>query len=1133
MDGVYPYKRILFNRVICTFAALILAFSVIMTATGAWMSTRLTATNIATANPQAYSVQLTKLEKGSSTITIKDAEFYLYKIEDTTETRIGSSYFTGSTGKIEVDNLYAGDYVFREVNPTYSYDYDGGKTDYTFTVGNATAVQNPDGTYKPFEVTAYNQKRVAPLTITKTVAGKGGASLTDAQKAEEFMFSVTIGDGTDTTTGYSFSKNNTAQPGKIHSGDTFTLKHDETVKILGLPVGVGYNIDEAAKTGYSKSSLNDNGDIPQAGITAAFTNTATYDHGTLTVTKTVTGVGADLTKDFEFTATIGGVPYTFLLKDGESKTFTDIPEGTAYSVTEKDYSTDNYTAASTGASGTVVKAGVTAAFTNHFEKTTPGTGKLTIHKQVTGTAGSHTKDFDFTVIFGDGTDTTTAYIYKIDGDTSKTFHSGETITLRHGQNAVFENLPAGIKYEVVEADDPADQYIASATGSTGTITVAGVTAEFTNNKDTEVIEYGSLTVKKDVAGEGADLTREFNFTVIIGTDTHTFKLKNGESKIFNNIPVGTHYTVVEDDPFADSYIRESIDKGEGNIIKGNIHVAQTNTFVGPVFITISGEKVWEHGGNPLENQPTKITVLLKNGETVVSQKEVTAADDWKYTFSVPKYGADGTTPISYTIDEKKVDGYSTAIDGTNITNTFIPFVLVDPPVEKVIQGTPGVSSNFTFEFTSMTANAPMPAGTVDGKKAVTITGAGQSEFGNIRFETPGEYIYKISEVNDGIPGYTYDTTVYTVKITITKPNANTVNSAITYTKQNGSIAAKPVFTNTFTTAQPVTIKVTKVWNDGNNAGRPESVAVQLYKNGSSIGGEKVTLSKDNNWTYTWTGLDGNQTWSVDEPVVPSNYTKKITGNAANGFIITNSKPYTPPPDEEVTLNVRKTWVHGTNPVSKQPSSITLYIKDGNILIAAADISDNTHWQWSIHLPKYRIDGSEAHYTVDEADVPGYTKHVDGYNITNTHSSYIPANEKITVNGSKIWQHGNIAADQRPDSIIVYVKNGNRIVAEKKVTAADGWHYTFQVPKFEEDGKTLVQYTIDEANVPYYTHTINGNNITNTYKSMEYPGDSPKTGDDSNTTLWLVLMFFSLATLIVTIILGKKSKNVGKCAKRYQ
>jgi len=86
-----------------------------------------------------------------------------------------------------------------------------------------------------------------------------------------------------------------------------------------------------------------------------------------------------------------------------------------------------------------------------------------------------------------------------------------------------------------------------------------------------------------------------------------------------------------------------------------------------------------------------------------------------------------------------------------------------------------------------------------------------------------------------------------------------------------------------------TVNVTKVWKPTNK--HPDSVTVQLYRDGEPYG-SPITLDAENNWTYRWTGLDRNNTWTVDEPNVPDGYTKEVASSALNSYIITNTQKTT-------------------------------------------------------------------------------------------------------------------------------------------------------------------------------------------------------------------------------------------------
>ncbi|MCI8609656.1 MAG: Cna B-type domain-containing protein [Firmicutes bacterium] len=86
----------------------------------------------------------------------------------------------------------------------------------------------------------------------------------------------------------------------------------------------------------------------------------------------------------------------------------------------------------------------------------------------------------------------------------------------------------------------------------------------------------------------------------------------------------------------------------------------------------------------------------------------------------------------------------------------------------------------------------------------------------------------------------------------------------------------------------VTRSVLKAWNDnGDSDGtRPSSITVQLLRNGVPYG-EPVTLSKANNWSYSFGMLDSNYTWQVTEVGITDGYTMTVTLRGTT-FLMTNS-----------------------------------------------------------------------------------------------------------------------------------------------------------------------------------------------------------------------------------------------------
>ncbi len=85
-------------------------------------------------------------------------------------------------------------------------------------------------------------------------------------------------------------------------------------------------------------------------------------------------------------------------------------------------------------------------------------------------------------------------------------------------------------------------------------------------------------------------------------------------------------------------------------------------------VNITVKKVWVDDNNKDGVRPDRIIVnLLADGE-VVDEAELTAGEDWTFTFeNLPKFN--GEQEIKYTVTEEKVSGYKCSINGYTITNT--------------------------------------------------------------------------------------------------------------------------------------------------------------------------------------------------------------------------------------------------------------------------------------------------------------------------------------------------------------------------------------------------------------------------------------------------------------------------------
>ena len=669
---------------------------------------------------------------------------------------------------------------------------------------------------------------------------------------------------------------------------------------------------------------------------------------------------------------------------------------------------------------------------------------LEIIKQVTGIDPLPTdKEFTFIVTFknGNSIDNTTYYYNHKDADGNlnprKAYKSGEEIKLKHNEMALFNTLPVGLQYSVVEKKD--DAYTTSSKGANGHIREDETAeVEFTNDHGVPS-GNGELEITKKIRGEypEADKDKDFWFTLEVeGEQPIRFSLTDLETKKFD-FPAGKHFTVTEDDYFNDGYvlIPEYTYNTSGTVTDAKIEILFTNGYNGIIYIDPSGEKTWDMSKAPQGlYPPAEIEVQLINKKTgEVDQVKTVRPDSdgkWQYAFTAPKYDEKGEE-IEWTVKEIPMGEYISEVDGMDIKNTYNHLEPVEyvPQAEKKITGDkPSKSNEFTFKLKG--------ENTDDTAK---VTGAGIAKFKAIKFTKAGTYSYKINEVKGTTAGYTYDTSVYTLTIKVEEKNNKLSITSAKYTKD---------------------------------------------------------------------------------------------GKDVDGAVFTNKYKTT----EKITISGKKTWKHGDNPKVNRPTSITVLLKNGSKTVEQKTVTASNGWKWSFTVDKYDANGKTIKYTIDEKKVKDYGKKVNGYNITNTFGegdADDPNGRKIKVSGQKTWDYKDASNKNKPESITVILKNGDKTIAQKIANAETDWIYVFVVPERDKNGKKI-KYSITEKNVKYYTASYDGYNIKNTYKGTDYPGDNPgdgssgDTGDDFDFTLWFVFMIVSGAGAIMAFIISRKYST-----KRYK
>lgn len=236
------------------------------------------------------------------------------------------------------------------------------------------------------------------------------------------------------------------------------------------------------------------------------TNTKT-ETGSLKVSKTVEGNGADRNKAFKFKVELknGGNPVSgvypldgtagsktgtivfdengmasFELPDGESIVITGLPVGADYTVTENAYK--DYKPSDNGKYNGKIETGKTGEISvvNTYDEKYD----ISVSKTVKGNQGDKSKNFEFVLKLtgSDGLVVPGSVDIEKNGnfETMKVVDGEVKFTLSHGEKIIFKKLPAGVKYEVTET--VTDGYKMTCDNNSGVLRT-NANIEFVNTKN--------------------------------------------------------------------------------------------------------------------------------------------------------------------------------------------------------------------------------------------------------------------------------------------------------------------------------------------------------------------------------------------------------------------------------------------------------------------------------------------------------------------------------------------------------------------------------------------------------------------------------------------------------------------------
>ncbi|OTA26155.1 hypothetical protein B9G54_05590 [Alloscardovia macacae] len=290
----------------------------------------------------------------------------------------------------------------------------------------------------------------------------------------------------------------------------------------------------------------------------------------------------------------------------------------------------------------------------------------------------------------------------------------------------------------------------------------------------------------------------------------------------------------------------------------------------------------------------------------------------------------------------------------------------------------------------------------------------------------------------------------------------------------------------------VSIPVTKVWNDRENVAnsRPDHIHVRVLNGTATVAEADITPDDSGVWKHTFEGLPkhdeaGNEiAYTVSEDAVPGYGTPQYSGNATDGFTITNPKSFLDIPVKKVWLTAKgEPDTQKTTPVTVEllkngaPTGQSLELNSANNFMSRFENIDlETNATYTVHEvgeadSKATFDGTDYAVKVDGSQVEGFTVYNMPLETDEPRTPEEPTAEKTKVTVTKVWKGDEKSLNTRPQDITVTLLASGKPVQRVTLTKQNGWKHVFEkLPVINENGEKI-EYSVSEDAVAGYTSHI--------------------------------------------------------------
>lgn len=532
------------------------------------------------------------------------------------------------------------------------------------------------------------------------------------------------------------------------------------------------------------------------------------------------------------------------------------------------------------------------------------TGALKVSNTVSGAQGDKTIAWEFTVkqnLDGAGNPLNGTFGgMKFQDGTAK-------FELKHGESIIGVGFPAGTEFTVKETKANENGYLSTCNtenltgqGKNFTITAnATKIANFLNKKDMSKASVFLKAIKYVNNATPSD-AQKYTFYLKDDSGRQIQAVQNDQAAVnfreleYSKAGTYTYYLMEADDGKADVQYSQLVYEADVEVKEvetygGGYKLEATVTYKFPGGGIVNGTpefknqvneaaltsvrvvKHWNDKESAKRPSSVKFQLYKKNGTSLEAQGEPVevSADSngiWSYTWGNLDKNTD------WDVEEVDIpDGYeigSTSMDNNEwiITNCLKSS---DVPTAKTVT-VKKVWDDKDSTKRPAVVNVQLYKERIPHGETVTLSADNNWEFTWTDLDASAEWTVDETDVPEG----------YEKSIEREISEDQSLTTCTITNKQVNEEPKPPV-------VETVSVTANKVWEDAGYANRPQTVKLQLYRDGEAYG-DAVTVSQAQGWRYVWNGLGKDHVWTVQEAEMINGYDVSVT-NDGNNWVITNTR----------------------------------------------------------------------------------------------------------------------------------------------------------------------------------------------------------------------------------------------------